>query len=140
MFLARIISEKRINLSRVSMRDQAKLAGTTTAGIEMIETIKATGSENGYFQRWSGYQASVNTINVQFAKLNNMLGMVPAVVRTILNNVITILGVYLVMRGEFTPGAIVAFQGFLGKFEAPAQSLITAGQSIQEMRTEIERV
>lgn len=140
VFLAQIISKRRINLTRISMRDQGKLAGTTTAGFEMIETIKSTGAENGYFQRWSGYQASVNRINVQYANLNNALGMIPGLVRTVLNNVITILGVYLVIRGEFTAGMIVTFQGFLARFEAPAQSLISAGQTMQEMRTEIERV
>ena len=140
IFLARIISEKRVNLSRISMRDQGKLSGTTVAGIEMIETIKATGAENGFFQRWSGYQASVNRTNMQYARLNSYLGLIPTLTRTILNNIITIIGVYLVIKGEFTPGAIMAFQGFLSRFEAPAQSLISAGQSIQEMRTEIERV
>ena len=140
IFLARIISEKRVNLTRVSMRDQGKLAGTTTAGIQMIETIKATGAENGFFQKWSGYQASVNRVDMQYTKLNSYLGMVPALVRTVLSNVITILGVFLVIRGEFTPGAILTFQGFLARFEMPAQSLISAGQQLQEMRTEIERV
>ena len=52
------------------MRDAGKLAGATVAGIEMIETIKASGAENGYFEKWSGYQASVNTQKVKFAKLN----------------------------------------------------------------------
>ena len=47
--LSRIISNKRINITRVQMRDSGKLSGTTVAGIEMIETIKASGAENGFF-------------------------------------------------------------------------------------------
>ena len=35
---------------------------------------------------------------------------------------------------------IMAFQGFLGSFTAPAQTLISAGQTLQEMRTQMERV
>lgn len=35
------------------MRDAGKLAGTTVAGIEMIETIKASGAENGFFEKWA---------------------------------------------------------------------------------------
>ena len=140
LVLANIISRKRVNLTRVAMRDQGKLAGATTSGIQMIETIKATGAENGFFGRWSGYQASVNKASVDFVKLNSFLGTIPAIVRAILNNVILILGVYLTMKGEFTAGTIMLFQGYLSRFEAPAQSLITAGQTIQEMRTSIERV
>ena len=37
MFMSRIISKKRVNITRVSMRDSGKLAGATVAGIEMIE-------------------------------------------------------------------------------------------------------
>ncbi|MBR2769171.1 MAG: NHLP family bacteriocin export ABC transporter peptidase/permease/ATPase subunit [Solobacterium sp.] len=140
LILARIISNQRINLMRVSMRDQGKLSGTTTSGIEMIETIKATGAENGFFQRWSGYQAAVNSANVAFSNLNNYLGMIPSLVRSILNTVITMLGVYLIIKGRFTEGTLIAFQGYLSRFESPAESLISAGQTFQEMRTEIERV
>ena len=50
------------------------------------------------------------------------------------------LGVWLTLQGEFTPGMILAFQGFLSSFTAPAMTLISAGQTIQEMRTQMERV
>ena len=49
-------------------------------------------------------------------------------------------GVYLAMQGRFTVGMIMAFQGFLGSFISPATLLISAGQSLQEMRTEMERI
>ena len=140
LVLANMISRRRVNLTRVAMRDQGKLAGATASGIQMIETIKATGAENGFFGRWSGYQASVNRASVDFARLNSLLGTIPALVRAVLNNVILILGVWLTMKGRFTAGTIMLFQGFLSRFEAPAQSLISAGQTIQEMRTSIERV
>ena len=140
MFMSRIISKKRVNLTRVSMRDSGKLAGATVAGIEMIETIKASGAENGFFEKWAGYQASVNTQNVKFAKLNQYLGMIPTLVSTLTNTAVLIIGVYLTMEGSFTVGMVMAFQGFLSSFMAPAQQLISAGQTLQEMRAEMERI
>ena len=140
MFMSRIISKKRVNLTRVSMRDSGKLAGATVAGIEMIETIKASGAENGFFEKWAGYQASVNTQKVRFAKLNQYLGMIPSLVSTLTNTAVLIIGVYLTMEGSFTVGMVMAFQGFLGSFMAPAQQLISAGQTLQEMRAEMERI
>lgn len=139
-FVARIISKKRINITRVQMRDAGKLAGTTIAGIEMIETIKASGAEDGFFEKWAGYQASVNTSQVKYAKLNQYLGIIPTFVSSMTNTVILMLGVFLVIQGKFSIGMVMAFQGFLGSFQAPATSLIQAGQSIQEMRTEMERI
>ncbi len=138
--VSRIISKKRMNITRVSMRDSGKLAGATVAGIEMIETIKASGAENGFFEKWAGYQASVNTQQVRFEKLNQYLGMIPAFVSSLASTAVLILGVYFTINGEFTVGMIMAFQGFLGSFTAPAQTLISAGQTLQEMRTEMERV
>ena len=140
MLLSNIISKKRVNITRVSMRDAGKLAGATVAGIEMIETIKASGAENGFFEKWSGYQASVNTQKVKFAKLNQYLGMIPSLVSTLTNTAVLIIGVYLTMEGSFTIGMVMAFQGFLGSFMSPAHQLISAGQTLQEMRAEMERI
>lgn len=140
LLISNLISKKRINITRVQMRDAGKLAGATVAGVEMIETIKASGAENGYFEKWAGYQASVNTQKVKFARLNQYLGLLPSFVSTVTGTAVLILGVYLTMQGKFTVGMIMAFQGFLGSFTAPATTLISAGQTLQEMRTEMERV
>ena len=139
-WMSRIISQKRINITRVSMRDAGKLAGATVAGVEMIETIKASGAENGFFERWAGYQASVNAQKVKYAKINQYLGIIPSAVSTITGIVVLTLGVWFAMEGTFTVGMIMAFQGVLSSFSAPAATFISAGQTIQEMRTQMERV
>ncbi len=140
LVVSRIISNKRINITRVQLRDAGKLAGATVTGIEMVETIKASGAENGFFEKWAGYQASVNTQQVRFERLNQYLGMIPELVSSLANIAVLILGVYFTINGKFTVGMIMAFQGFLGSFTAPAQTLISAGQTLQEMRTQMERV
>lgn len=135
-----IISEKRVNITRVMQRDSAKLSATTVAGVEMIETIKANGAENGFFQKWAGYQASVNTQNVKSDKVNSFLGMIPDFLASVANDAVMVMGVYLVMNNRFTLGGLLMFQGFLGSFMEPAMTLVSAGQALQEMRTDMERV
>ena len=119
--VARYLSNKRINLMRVEMRDAGKLASATLAGISMTETIKSSGAEGGFFRKWSGYQASVNTQQVKFATLNARIGLIPQFISTASNYLVT-------------------FQGLLSSFMGPAMTLVEAGQTIQEMRTEMERV
>lgn len=138
--VARIVSNKRTNITRVQMRDEGKLASTTVAGIEMIESIKSSGAENGFFARWAGYQASVNSSEVHVHRVNQLLGEIPTLVQGIANAVVLVMGCALIMSGEFTPGALMAFQGFLASFLAPCQSLIATAQSLQEMRTNMERI
>ena len=140
LLLSRMISEKRINLTRIQLRDAGKLAGTAVSGIEMIETIKASGAENGFFRKWAGYQASVNTQTVKFARVQYYLGIVPQFLSNLSNYAVLILGVWLCMQGKFTLGGVMAFQGILTSFVAPAMTLVEAGQTIQEMRTQMERV
>ena len=140
MLVAQIISKKRVNLTRVQMRDAGKLAAATVSGIDMIETIKASGAENGYFEKWSGYHASVNTQSVRFIRLNQYLGAVPGLVSALVNIVILMLGVLFIMQGSFTVGMILAFQGFMTSFMSPVNKFIQAGQSMQEMRTNMERI
>ena len=140
MLMARIISNKRINITRVAMRDHGKLQGATVGAMDMIETIKASGAENGYFERWSGYQASVSTQNIRYVKLDQYMGMIPQVVSSFFNIAILTQGVWLAIRGHFTAGMIMAFQSFLNSFMGPAGQLIQAGQVLQEMRTDMERI
>ncbi|MBQ1675430.1 MAG: NHLP family bacteriocin export ABC transporter peptidase/permease/ATPase subunit [Oscillospiraceae bacterium] len=138
--MSRIISKKRINITRVQTRDAGKLMSATVSGIRMVETIKASGAENGYFQRWAGYQASVNAQNKKFIRLNQYLGIVPAFITTLANALVLVLGIWLCMRGRFTLGMVTAFQSFLASFMNPAMTMVNAGQTLQEMRTQMERV
>lgn len=140
IIMSRIISKRRINITRVLMRDAGKLEATTASGIEMIETIKASGAESGFFQKWAGFQASVNAQNVKADKEERFIGVIPAFFATVANYAVLITGVYLTMEGSFTLGSVLMFQGFLGSFMSPAMTLISAGQTIQEMRTQMERV
>ncbi len=135
-----VVTAKRVNITRVQQRDSAKLSSATMSGISMIETIKSSGAENGFFGRWAGYQASVNTQGVRFNRLNYFLGSLPALISYIANLAVLGLGVMLVVRGQFTIGMVMAFQSFLSSFMAPASSMISAGQSMQEMITQMERV
>ena len=140
LLVARYLSEKRVNLTRVQLRDEGKLASATMAGISMAETIRSSGAENGFFRKWSGYQASVNAQKVSFATLNARVGMIPQLISKVSGYAVLFLGVRLAMDGSFTLGMIATFQGLLTSFMDPAMTLVEAGQTIQEMRTQMERV
>ena len=138
--VASYITQKRVNITRVQQRDAAKLSSATVSGIRMIETIKSSGAERGYFARWAGLQASVNTQSVKYARMSRIVEIIPSAITSLANLTVLGIGVYLVLHGEFTVGMVMAFQMFLSSFMAPAMSLIVAGQSMQEMTTQMDRV
>lgn len=139
-FVANYTSKQRLNISRQQMRDNGMFFGNTIAGIESIETIKASGAEDGFFERWAGFQALVNDDEVRFSKTNLYLGALPALLMQLANVCVLIMGTFLIMKNEFTPGMLLAFQGFLASFMTPVTALIGLGQQVQEMRSEMERV
>lgn len=137
---ARLIINKRVNIARVQARDEGKLQASTMSGIQLIETLKAGGAENGFFEKWAGFQASVNTQAVKATKVNAYFGLIPQTVSILCGAVILGLGIFMTMQGEFTLGMITAFQGFYTSFSAPALALVNAGQTLQELRVQMERV
>ncbi len=137
---AEYLARKRVNVTRVQMRDEGKLASASLAGISMTETIRSSGAEDGFFRKWSGYQAAVNKQEVEYNTLSNRVGIIPGFITIASNYLVLFMGVYLCMNGSFTLGMITTFQGFLGSFMDPATQLVSAGQTIQEMRTSMERV
>ena len=140
ILVARYISNQRINISRAAMADTGKLYAATVSGIEMVETIKASGAETGYFGRWAGYQAAVNEGYVRMSRLNEYLGAVPAIVSQVVNIAVLALGIWLIVEGSFTPGSLLAFNGFLSAFMSPVTQLINLGQTVQEMQVQMERI
>lgn len=140
MIMARIITKKRINVARVQMRDAGKFSAASIAGVEMIETIKSSGAENGFFEKWAGYQANVNSSKVKYSKIDAYLGLIPTIVSTLTGSTILFLGIWFCIEGNFTVGMISAFQGLLTSFMSPATTLISCGQTFQEMRTQMERI
>ncbi len=138
--MSRVISKRRMNITRVMMCDSGRLEAATVSGIQMIETIKASGAENGFFRKWAGYQASLNAQSVKSTKTNQFIGMIPVFFSTLANYAVMVAGVWMTMRGTFSLGAVLMYQGFLSSFMSPAMTLVSAGQTIQEMRTKMERV
>ena len=134
------VTARRVDLSRVTSRDSGRFAGATVAGIEMIESIKASGAEDGYFEKWAGYQALVNAGKVKFARTDTYLGLIPSAVSALASIFVLMGGVLLCVRGSWTTGMIAAFTGYLSAFMAPAIQLISAGETLQVMRAGMERI
>lgn len=140
IIVARILFKKRLNVVRVAMYDEDKLSAVTVSGIQMMETIKSSGAENGFFKKWSGYQANYNSQKVKCLQLEQYIGILPQVIMTLANFAVLFIGVFLTIQGEFTAGMVMAFQGFLMSFMPPVQTFISSGQVLQEMHTMMERV
>ena len=140
ILVARLVSRKRVDITRMMTIGYGKLNSTALGGIDMIETLKSAGAENSYFRRWAGIHTNVTNADVKMCWLNETMGLIPSLITEITNIVVFALGVKLIIDGKFTPGTLLAFTGLLTAFTKPVNEMITMGQTIQEMQVQMERV
>ena len=138
--VARVVSRKRVDITRVMTMGNGKLNSTSLAGIEMIETLKSAGAEAAYFRRWADVHAKVNAGDVKLCHLNETMGLIPSLLTEITNILVFAFGVKMIIDGQFTPGTLLAFTGLLTAFTKPVNEIINMGQTIQEMQVQMERV
>ena len=135
-----LISRYVVESQRRQMRDMSMVSSATYTGIDMIETIKVAGSENGYFENWAGYCASAQRAQTEQEKNTRFLMGAASLIQSLSNAVVLLVGAKLIMDGHFTAGMLTAFQGVLRQFMQPASALIGAIQSIAQMRSSMERI
>ena len=140
IIVARLVSKKRVDITRTITIGYGKLNSTSLAGIDMIETLKSAGAENAYYRKWASIHANVTAGDVTLCWLNETMAFIPSLLTEITNITVFGFGVKLIIDGQFTPGTLLAFTGLLTAFTKPVNEMITMGQTIQEMQVQMERV
>jgi NHLM bacteriocin system ABC transporter peptidase/ATP-binding protein len=130
----------RVDGTRRLMQDKGKLMGTSMNGLQMIETLKATGSEAEFFARWAGYYAKTVNTDQHLQVLAQVQQMVPPFVQTMSTAAVLVLGGLKVMNGELTVGMLVAYQTLLTSFTRPLNAFVQFGSDLQELQADMNRL
>ncbi len=138
--ILRWISESRIEASMRVLQEFGKARGTAMAGLQGMETIKASGLESGFYEKWSGYYSKAVNAQQNLQVSNTILVAIPGLLSTLATLFVIIIGGFRVIDGALTIGMLVAFQSLMNSFLAPVNSLLDLGSEIQEMRGDLERV
>jgi NHLM bacteriocin system ABC transporter peptidase/ATP-binding protein len=132
-FLAlRAVSRRRRDVNVVLVSETAKLNAVSFAGIQAIETIKASGAEDDFFARWSGQQAKVVNGRQDLGVATQALATVPTLLGALSAAAIVTLGALRVLDGSLSLGSLLALQSLAISFTVPIQSLVTLGETLQE--------
>ncbi len=134
------VSRARKDGNRRLSNETGKLLGTTTSGISMIETLKASGRENDFFANWVGYLAKVMNSQQELGWLTIRLNALPPLLTSLTTTLILGLGALRIMDGEMTLGALVAFTYLMGNFISPVNQLISVGTMLQETESDMGRI
>ena len=127
-------------MTATKSRDLANLRAATVTGIDMVQTIKATGSENGYFERWSGFHAATIRAKVHFMRRTMFLATLPFYLQEFSNYIVMFMGFWLIISGQLTAGLLLTFLQFMKAIAQPVNQLLEAGESLEIMGASVERI
>ena len=134
------VQRPRTDASFRLLQERGKMTGTSMNGVQMIETLKATGGEDEFFGRWSGYQAKTIRAEQDMDLFGQTLSAVPPLTKGLISATILGFGGWRVMDGHLTVGLLVAFQSLMDGFTKPITSFVTFGNSLQETGSDLNRL
>lgn len=140
VFYLKLVSAKRVDQNQKLLKDRGKQVGTGMSGLQIIETLKATGSESDFFAKWSGYQAKALNSEQELGVSSQFLTAFPTFLTGINNMIVLALGGFLIMEGQMTIGMLVAFQSLMASFMGPVTGIVGLGSELQEVEGEMNRL
>ena len=134
------ISRKRTDSNRKLLQERGKLLGTTMAGLQTVETLKANGRESDFYSRWSGLQAKVTSAEQEFGASFQYFVVLPALLGSV--NVVAVLAIggRKVIDGLLTIGMLIMFQTLLSSFMDPVNRVVSLGGRLQEAEADLTRL
>jgi NHLM bacteriocin system ABC transporter peptidase/ATP-binding protein len=138
--VVKLVARVRTDAARRVLQDKGKMMGTAMGGLQMIETLKATGGEAEFFSRWAGYQAKSLLGEQVLGRLQHTTGVVPEIVGLLSVTAVYVVGGMYVMSGDLTIGMLVAYQSLVASVNRPLGNLVGFGGTLQELQGDMNRL
>ena len=118
----------------------AHLQGVTMTGIRNMETIKSMGGERAFYSQWENSFVQALIVRVRSTMSNMGTGSLPLLVLHLSNALILILGAWYILKGELTPGMLLASQALAASIIYPINSAVKSTQSVYRSQAAMERL
>ncbi|WP_346776707.1 NHLP family bacteriocin export ABC transporter peptidase/permease/ATPase subunit [Streptomyces sp. HNM0574] len=136
----RIVMRLRATGTQKLRADTARLTNTSYSGLQLIETMKATGGENGYFRRWAGQHATTLEGQQKLGVPSAALAVVAPTLAALNSAMILLIGGMRAVEGHISVGLLVAFQALVTSFTTPITRLNSVAGRIQDFAADVARL
>ncbi|MEU7555923.1 NHLP family bacteriocin export ABC transporter peptidase/permease/ATPase subunit [Streptomyces sp. NPDC044571] len=120
--------------------ENARLTNTSYSGLQLIETMKATGGENGFFRRWAGRHAVTLDVQQRLGVPSAWLAITAPTLAALNSALILMIGGLRAVDGHLSVGLLVAFQALVTSFTAPITRLNGVAGRIQDFAADVARL
>lgn len=126
--------------SRSMTTSSGSLNASILNGMGTIETISASGTERVFFHMWRETQMDFQDSSRQGLKLNAMTQVISSAHNMLSSAALLLVGAYYMTQGQFDTASLVAMQLVVGRVSTSLSNCLNMLNSLQTMRTNIERV
>lgn len=98
------------------------------------ETIRSLGMQSNAFEKWAEARKKALEQNVRASDLGGNFSVLSRVFRLFLQSAILGLGAWLVLKGEITPGVMIASSILLGRALAPVETVVNQWGAVQRTK------
>lgn len=140
LLVLKLASRKSQKLFTRFVSEQGKARAAAIHGLQIIETLKASGREAEFFGRWAGLKAYAKNIGQHYSLWEMSLRQIPILLTSLSMAVVLGVGSLRVMDGSMSIGMLAAFQALLIAFIAPVQQLVNASANVLTLGGYIDRV
>ncbi len=134
------VSRSRTDANRRLIQEYGKASGVSIAGLQSIETLKASGLESDFFARWAGYYTKAINAQQELGFTNRLLGLLPSLLSTLTALALLTVGGWRIIHDSLSIGMLVAFQLLMQSFQGPVNNLVGFANTLQTLQGNLERL
>jgi ATP-binding cassette subfamily C protein len=134
------VARQRTDANIRLVQEYGKAVGIAIAGLQSIETLKASALESDFFARWSGYYAKAINAQQELGIQSHLLSTLPTFFSALSSLLLLVMGGLRVMDGHLSIGMLVALQGLMQSFLEPVGRLVGLGSTLQELEGDLSRL
>ncbi|GGF57624.1 NHLP family bacteriocin export ABC transporter peptidase/permease/ATPase [Azorhizobium oxalatiphilum] len=117
-----------------------KTHGRAIQGINMVETLKASGADDAFFAQWSGYLALLVRERQAAGRIEALLGALPDSLMLANRGVVLAVSAWLVMQGRMSVGELAAFQTLIGVFSGQLSAFVLQVTALKQVRGALDQM
>ena len=136
----RLAGRHRTDASHALRREQGLWTGVGLAGLRIIETLRATASEDEFFARWSGHQARELNARQRFEELGHITEAIPVLFTALGGAAVLGIGGWHLISSLIPLGSLVAFYVLAWNFLQPIGRFVQFAELLRTLDAELARL